>query len=33
MDNFVETINWCSLRDIGFVGPKFTWLYQTSDGL
>ena len=27
MQKFVDTINWCSLRDLGFVGPKFTWLY------
>ncbi|XP_075654858.1 uncharacterized protein LOC142625032 [Castanea sativa] len=32
MDKFIETINWCSLRDIGFVGPRFTWLYRKSDG-
>ena len=22
----------CDLRDIGFVGPKFTWIYQRADG-
>ena len=27
MENFVDTINWCGLRDIWFVGPKFTWIY------
>ena len=32
MANFVEAVNWCSLRDIGFIGPKFTWLYERSDG-
>ncbi|KAL4631884.1 hypothetical protein ACB092_04G010500 [Castanea dentata] len=32
MDNFVEAINFCDLRDIGFVGPKFTWIYQRADG-
>ena len=30
--NFVETINLCGLRDIGFVGPRFTWIYETRDG-
>lgn len=30
--NFVEAINWCGLRDIGFVGPSFTWIYETKDG-
>ena len=24
MRNFVDTINWCKLKDVGFVGPKFT---------
>ena len=33
MDNFVEAINFCGLRDIGFVGPKFTWIYQRVDGI
>ena len=32
MANFVDTVNWCGLRDIGFIGPKFTWLYE-RDGL
>ena len=32
MANFVEAVNWCGLRDIGFIGPKFTWLYERSDG-
>ena len=32
MGSFMDTINWCSLRDIGFVGPRFTWLYQNVDG-
>ena len=30
--SFVETINLCGLRDIGFVGPRFTWIYETRDG-
>jgi len=33
MESFVDTINWCGLRDIGFIGPKFTWLYKSRDGL
>ena len=32
MGNFVDTINWCSLKDLGFVGPNFTWLYQIVAG-
>lgn len=32
MDSFVDTINWCSLQDIGFVGPRFTWLFRKADG-
>ena len=32
MENFVDTINLCGLWDIGFVGPKYTWIYQNSDG-
>ena len=32
MANFVKAVNWCGLRDIGFTGPKFTWLYERSDG-
>ena len=31
--NFINTINYCGLRDLGFFGPKFTWLYQRGDGL
>ena len=27
MMNFVETIDYCRLKDIGFIGPCFTWLY------
>ena len=27
MENFVDTINLCGLWDIGFVGPKYTWIY------
>lgn len=32
LDRFVDTINWHGLWDIGFVGLKFTWLYQQTDG-
>lgn len=32
MDNFNEAINFCGFRNMGFIGPKFTWLYQKSDG-
>ena len=32
MQQFVDALNWCGLRDLGFSGPKFTWLYQQSDG-
>ena len=31
MANFVEDVNWCGLKDIGFIGPNFTWLYERSD--
>ena len=30
--NFLDSINWCDLKDLGFVGPRFTWLYQRADG-
>ena len=32
MKNFSETINWCGLTDLGYVGLSFTWLYQRADG-
>ena len=32
MNNFIEAINFYGLRDIGFVGLKFTWIYQKADG-
>ena len=28
MKIFNETINYCGLRDLGFNGPKLTWIYQ-----
>ena len=33
MEIFVNTINHCGFRDMGFISPKFTWLYQHSDGV
>ena len=33
LGNFVEAINWCRLKEVGFVGPRFTWLYQREDGI
>ena len=32
MGNFVDTINWCSFKDLGYANPKFTWLYQIAAG-
>lgn len=32
MEQFVDTINMCALCDVGFIGPKFTWIYQQADG-
>lgn len=32
MQNFIHTLNLCGLHDLGFTGPKFTWLYQKVDG-
>ena len=26
MELFLKVINFCALRDLRFVGPKFTWL-------
>lgn len=33
MKNFIKAINYCGLQDLGFIGPKFTWIYQRVDGL
>lgn len=30
MEDFVSTIDHCGLCDLGFIGSKFTWLYQTT---
>lgn len=32
MEIFVEAINQCGLREVDYVGPKFTWIYQRRDG-
>ena len=32
MMNFMETIDYCRLKNIGFMVPCFTWLYQRRDG-
>ena len=29
---FNEAIDFYNLREVGFVGPKYTWLYQKQDG-
>lgn len=33
MELFLDAINHCGLQGVGFVGPKFTWLYQRADGV
>ena len=32
MELFLEVINFCALRDLGYVELKFTWLFQQRDG-
>lgn len=32
MAQFNEAINFCGLKEVGFIGPAFTWLYQKRDG-
>ena len=32
MARFTASINYCGLKEVGFVGPKFNWLYQRQDG-
>ena len=32
MAQFKEVIDFCGLREVGFVGPQYTWLYQKHDG-
>ena len=33
MEDFVSTIDYCGLCDLGFIRSKFTWLYQTTSGV
>ena len=33
MKNFIETTNYYGLQDLGFIGPKFKWIYQRANGL
>lgn len=33
MELFMKVVNYCELRDLGFMGPKFTWQFQQRDGL
>ena len=32
MAHFNSIVNSCGLREVEYVGPKFTWIYQRSDG-
>lgn len=32
MEIFNDAINHCGFREVGFIGLKFTWLYQWVDG-
>ncbi|KAL0001687.1 hypothetical protein SO802_015468 [Lithocarpus litseifolius] len=32
MERFKEVIDVCGLKDLGFIDPRFTWLYQKFDG-
>lgn len=32
MARFNEAINFCGLKEVGFLGPIFTWLCQKRDG-
>ena len=32
MERFKEVIDVCGLKDLGFIGPRFTWLYQKFNG-
>lgn len=33
MRDFQETVNYCSLTDLGYQGPKFTWCNKRDEGL
>lgn len=28
MKNFIDIINFCGFQDVGYICPRFTWLYQ-----
>jgi hypothetical protein len=32
MDNFPEALEECNLSDLGYVGPKFTWINCRGSG-
>ena len=32
MARFKEAIDFCCLREVGFVGPQYMWMYQKHDG-
>lgn len=32
MTRFNNSINYYGFKEVGFVGPRFTWLYQKRDG-
>ena len=32
MEIFNDDINQCGFQEVGFIGLKFTWLYQRADG-
>ena len=32
MVRFKNAINYCGLREVEFIGLKFTWIYQKKDG-
>ena len=32
MQNFLDTINFCGFKEVDYIGPKFTWIYQKADG-
>ena len=32
MENITDAINHCGFREVAFIGPKYTWWYQRSNG-
>ena len=32
MQNFLDTVNFCGFKEVDYIGPRFTWLYQEVDG-